>query len=156
MLESTQKLAAFAQDRQQVISTLITNMSRISDVMGGRSEAVVGFLEAVNIPMSNAMTVLDEFPKTASTGPALVEPVERLLVALGISEEFDVDVFLKNAFHSVQEAAGSLRLLPGALAGLKLPAATSRTSTHCSNGIAALPTDVGLLAGNEVVLCNAK
>jgi phospholipid/cholesterol/gamma-HCH transport system substrate-binding protein len=107
--------------------------------------------------MSNAMTVLDEFPKTASTGPALVEPVERLLVALGISEEFDVDVFLKNAFHSVQEAAGSLRLLPGALAGLKLPAATSRTSTHCSNGIAALPTDVGvLLAGNEVVLCNAK
>ncbi|MBA4024259.1 MAG: MCE family protein [Gordonia sp.] len=157
MLDSTQKLAEFAQDRQQVISTLITNMSRISDVMGGRSEAVVGFLEAVNIPMSNAMTVLDEFPKTAATGPALVEPVERLLVALGISEDLDVNVFLKNAFHSLEEAAGSIRLLPGALAGLKLPATTSRTPTTCSNGVAALPTDVGvLLAGNEVVLCNAK
>ena len=157
MLDSTQKLAKFAKDRQQVISTLITNMSRISDVMGGRSEAVIGFLEAVNIPMTNAMTVLDEFPKTASTGPALVEPIERLLVALGISEDLDINVLLKGAFESISEAAGSLRLLPGALAGLKLPQAAAGTSIKCSNGIAELPTDVSvLLAGSEVVLCNAK
>lgn len=157
MLDSTQKLAEFAEDRQQVISTLITNMSRISDVMGGRSEAVVGFLEAVDIPMTNAMTVLDEFPKTASTGPALVEPIERILVALGISEDLDINVLLKGAFESISEAAGSLRLLPGALAGLKLPQAMAGTPTKCSNGVAELPTDVSvLLAGSEVVLCNAK
>lgn len=155
MLDSAQQLAAYAQDRRQLISTLTTNVARIADSMGGRSQYVIEFLKAMSLPISNAMTVLDEFPKTASAGPELVEPIERLLAALGIRADLDIDTLLQQAFASVTEAVDSLRLMPGALAGLQV--AHGPRDTKCSNGQAQLPADVQvLLNGSEVVLCNAK
>ncbi|WP_040795786.1 MlaD family protein [Nocardia higoensis] len=155
MLESAQQLAAYAQDRKQLIATLTANVARIADSMGGRSEDVLEFLKAMSLPISNAMTVLDEFPKTAATGPALVEPIERLLAALGLRSDLDVDALLTQAFASLTEAVDSLRLMPGALAGLQV--AHRPENTRCSNGQAHLPSDVQLLLnGSEVVLCNAK
>ncbi len=155
MLESTQKLARFAENRQQLISTLTSNLARIADTMGGRSPQVMGFLEAVDLPISNAMTVLDEFAVTASAGPALFEPIERLLVALGVNEEFDVDVFLKTTFSSVQEALKSFQLMPNALAGLRGIDTHASFSKQCANGRAHIPSDVRILmTGSEVVLCN--
>ncbi|MFI9411386.1 MlaD family protein [Nocardia gamkensis] len=155
MLESAQRLAAFAQDRTQLITTLTANVARIADSMGGRSQYVLEFLKAMSLPISNAMTVLDEFPKTAATGPALVEPIERLLAALGFRADLDVDALLTQAFASLTEAVDSLRLMPGALAGLQV--ANRPETTKCSNGHVQLPPDVQiLLNGSEVVLCNAK
>ncbi|UKO91112.1 MlaD family protein [Gordonia amicalis] len=154
MLDSAQKLADYASDRQQVISTLTTNMARIADSMGGRSKNVLGFMQAADIPISSAMTVLDEFQKTATTGPALMEPIWRLMSAMGLNEGFDVDKFLKNAYGSMAEAASSFTLMPSALAGLTVSQNTGANRT-CSKGQAQLPSDVKvLLAGSEVVLCN--
>ncbi len=42
MLDSTQKLADYAKNRQQLISTLTANLARIADTMGGRSPQVMG------------------------------------------------------------------------------------------------------------------
>lgn len=154
MLDSTQKLADYAKNRQQLISTLTANLARIADTMGGRSPQVMGFLEAVDLPISNAMTVLDEFAVTASAGPALFEPVERLLVALGINEQFDVDEFLQTSFKSMQEALNSFQLMPNALAGLRGIDTRASFSKQCTNGRAQLPADVRvLMSGSEVVLC---
>lgn len=153
MLDNTQRLAAFAQDRQKVISTLAANMARIADAMGGRSPYVIAFLQAMNIPMNNAMQVLNEFPKTATYGPALVEPVERILKALGVSPELDVEVLLKHIFNSMTDALKSFALVPNTLAGLRVYQGRPATS-RCSHGKAQLPTDVAvLLNGSEVVLC---
>lgn len=154
MLDSTQKLANFAKDRQQLISTLTANLARIADTMGGRSPQVMGFLEAVDLPISNAMTVLDEFAVTASAGPALFEPVERLLVALGINEQFNVDEFLQTSFKSMQEALNSFQLMPNALAGLRGIDTRASFSKQCAHGRAQIPADVRvLMSGSEVVLC---
>ncbi|MCR5978392.1 MCE family protein [Gordonia jinghuaiqii] len=154
MLDSAQKLAEFATDRQKVISTLTNNMARISDSMGGRSPQVIQFLEAANIPMSAAMKVLNEFEKTATTGPALVEPIERLLKALGVSPDLDVDVFIQQHFDDMTDALQSFQLMPSALAGLQFSQPGTGAPKKCSKGRAQLPTDVRvLLSGSEVVLC---
>ncbi|GGL14345.1 MlaD family protein [Nocardia jinanensis] len=156
MLESAQQLAAYAQDRRQLIATMTANVARIADSMGGRSPYVIEFLKAMSLPISNALTVLDEFPKTASSGPALVEPIERLLAALGFRDDLDIDALLTQAFTNVGAAVDSLRLMPGALAGLQV-AQHRPENAGCSNGRATLPADIELLLnGSEVVLCNAQ
>ncbi|WP_280343290.1 MlaD family protein [Nocardia neocaledoniensis] len=158
MLDSVQKLADLAHDREQVISTLTANLARISDSLGGRSSQVLGFLRAMSYPVARAQTVLEEMKKTAQYGPEFTRPVQKLIVSLGISEDLDVDALLKQAFPSLTDAAGALRLLPVTLAGLQLPHVTQEPGTvACSNGLASLPTEVKvLLSGSEVVVCQPR
>ncbi|MEV5651943.1 MlaD family protein [Nocardia sp. NPDC052254] len=158
MLDSVQKLTDLAHDREQVISTLVTNLSRISDSMGGRSPQVMEFLKSLSFPIAKAMTVLSEFPKTAKFGPEFLTPVHRLITELGLSRDVDVDQLLTRAFASLPQAADALRLLPVAFAGLQLPQTTAAPAAmNCTNGIAELPTEVEvLLNGSEVVVCKGR
>lgn len=156
MLDSVQTLADYAVDREAAISTLVANMSRIADSMGGRSPQVIDFMKSLSVTIDGAVSVLDLFPKTASFGPAFLAPINRLMNAIGLNPNMDLDKMIGDAFASATEAAKSLRLLPGALAGLQLPTANP-ASTKCSNGLAQLPTDVEVfLKGSGVVLCNPK
>ncbi|MFE2998617.1 MlaD family protein [Nocardia sp. NPDC059246] len=159
MLDSTQKLADLARDRQQVISTLTANLSRISDSMGGRSPQVMEFMHSLEIPIDQAMTILDKFQGTAVFGPEFMAPVDRLIKELGLNGEFNVDDLLQHAFSSMPAAADALRLLPVTFAGLQLPqmSAPGQGAAGCSKGVAKLPTDVKvLLNGSEVVVCTAN
>jgi phospholipid/cholesterol/gamma-HCH transport system substrate-binding protein len=155
MLDSVQHLADLAHDREQVISTLVANMSRISDTMGGRSPQVLEFLRSLSFPMASAMTVLTEFPKTALFGPEFLTPVYRLITEIGLNRDFDVDTLLRHAFASAPAAAQALGLLPVAMAELQLPQwADSHAALECSHGTAVLPAEVAvLLNGSEVVVC---
>lgn len=156
MLDSVQTLADYASDREAAISTLVTNMSQIADSMGGRSPQVIDFMRSLSVTIDGAVSVLDLFPKTAAYGPAFLAPISRLFDAIGLNRNMDLDKMIGEAFASATEAATSLRLLPGALAGLQLPAAGSE-SMHCANGLAKLPTDVDVfLKGSGVVLCHPK
>lgn len=155
MLDDTQKLAELASDREQVISTLTDNLARIADSMGGRSQGVVEFTRSVSYPIASAMTVLDEFAKTASYGPYFLTPIKRLLDAYGIGPGFDVGGAVTKAFSSIDEAARAFRLLPTSVAGIQI--LTSAGAGGCAHGVAQLPTAVDvLLNGSEVVLCNAR
>ncbi|MGW0021761.1 MlaD family protein [Rhodococcus sp. NPDC003382] len=158
MMDDAQKLADLAADREQVLSTLADNLARIADSMGGRSDGVVEFLRSVSFPIGKAMTVLDEFPKTASYGPQFLTPVKRLLDAYGLAPGADVDAMVAEAFTSLEEAADAIRLLPPAVAGLQLPASLpAGAGAGCTHGLAQLPTDVQvLLNGSEVVVCSAS
>lgn len=155
MLDSVQHLADLTHEREQVISTLVANMSRISDAMGGRSPQVLDFLKSLSFPIAKAMTVLAEFPKTAVFGPEFLTPVYRLITEIGLNRNLDVDILLQHAFASVPAAAQALGLLPAAVAGLQLPQwADSPGALGCSHGVAGLPADVQvLLNGSEVVVC---
>ncbi|WP_174187459.1 MlaD family protein [Nocardia barduliensis] len=156
MLDHAQRLADLAHDREQVIATLVTNMSRIADTMGGRSPQVMEFLRSLSFPIAKAMTVLGEFPKTATFGPEFLTPVHRLITQLGLERDLDIEALAAQAFASIPDAAEALRLLPPALAGLQLPQLTTPAAggMQCSNGVARLPTDVRvLLNGSEVVVC---
>lgn len=158
IMDDAQKLADLAADREQVLSTLADNLARIADSMGGRSDSVVEFLRSVSFPIGKAMTVLDEFPKTASYGPQFLTPVKRLLDAYGLQPGANVDQMIAEAFASLEEAADAIRLLPPAVAGLQLPAsAPAGSGAGCTHGVAQLPTDVQvLLNGSEVVVCSAS
>ncbi|MVU80778.1 MCE family protein [Nocardia sp. ET3-3] len=157
MMDSAQQLADLARDRQQVLSTLATNLSRIADTMGGRSPQVMDFLQSLSYSVGQAMTVLDQFQKTAVFGPEFTAPVHRLILELGLSHDMNIDQLLAQAFSSMPAAAEALRLLPGAFAGLQLPQLSAAAGAmQCSNGVATLPTAVKvLLNGSEVVVCNA-
>lgn len=155
MLESTERLASYAEDRQEVISTLTANLAGISETLGGRSGHVMDFIHAVNVPISNALAVIDEFPKTASFGPTFLEPIERLVRLIGLNKDFEVEELLNSVFPSFSDALDSLRMMPAALAGLRV-AAPRTHNPECSQGRAALPSDVAvLLNGSEVVLCQS-
>ncbi|MGA4790717.1 MlaD family protein [Nocardia sp. AB354] len=155
MLDSVQKLADLAHDREQVISALVANLSRISDSMGGKSPQVIEFMRSLSFPIAKAMTVLSEFPKTAKFGPEFLTPVHQLITELGFSRDVDVDKLLTHAFVSLPQAADALRLLPVAFAGLQLPQVSAApTAMNCTHGVAQLPTEVKvLLNGSEVVVC---
>lgn len=156
LLDNAQTLASFASDRQQVISTLAQNISRISEVMGGRSDSVMDFLRAISLPIGNALAVIDEFPKMATFGPALIAPLVRALEAAGLTEDLDIQQLVDGAFSSMTDAVESFRLMPSTLAGIQL-GQNGVVPASCSNGPAILPTDVRvLLGGSEVLLCNAQ
>ncbi|WP_067678799.1 MlaD family protein [Nocardia miyunensis] len=155
MMDSVQKLADMARDRQQVISTLTSNIAHISDSMGGRSPQVMDFMHAAEIPIDKANSILDKFYETSTFGPEFMTPVHRLIVELGLNGEFDVDQLLQHTFSSLPAAANALRLLPVTIAGLQLPAMAAGQTLGCSKGVVKLPTDVKvLLNGSEVVACN--
>lgn len=154
MLDSTQKLMEYAKDRQQVISDLVANMSRISDSMGGRSGYVMDFLHAIEMPINNAMAVLDKFQTTAVTGPALMGPIDRVVTDLGFSADQDWDRMIGKYFHTVSDALKTLEVLPAAVSGLLSSRADAGTSKNCSRGRAQLPASVKVLInGSGVVLC---
>ncbi|WP_067856107.1 MlaD family protein [Nocardia shimofusensis] len=156
MLDNVARLADLAHDREQVIATLVDNMSRIADAMGGRSPQVNAFMHSLSFPIAKAMTVLDEFPKTAAFGPEFLTPVHQLLIQLGLTRDLNVEQLVGQAFASIPDAAEALSLLPPALAGLQLPQLSTPAAgaLQCSNGVAHLPTEVEvLLNGSEVVLC---
>ncbi|MBD0024561.1 MCE family protein [Gordonia pseudamarae] len=155
MLDSTQKLTKYAKNRQQLISTLTGNLARITESMGGRNENVIGFLQAVDEPMSAAMTVLDEFAVTASAGPALFEPLERILAALEIKEDTDMEVRIKSVFKDATSALGVFELMPNTLAGIKSAADFQPGIPPCSKGNVYIPLEATFfIKGSEVVLCN--
>lgn len=156
MMDSVQKLMNYARDREQVISTLTTNLDRLSTTMGGKSPDLIEFLQSLEYPMSQAMTVLPLFGKTAQLGPGFTQPIDNMLIDLGLRPDMNVDKLLSNAFSSVSAAASTLHLIPSAFAALQVPALQANPSAmSCSHGIAKLPTDMKvLLNGSEVVICN--
>lgn len=154
LIRNAAEIARLASDREEVISTLTRNLARIADSMGGRSDEVIEFMRSVSIPIARAMTVLDEFGKTATHGPAFLTPVHRILTSLGIERGTDIDALVQHHFGSLAEAAETFTLLPSAIAALQIPAAADDGASRCSHGLAVLPDDVKvLLNGSEVAVC---
>ncbi|WP_018178674.1 MlaD family protein [Jongsikchunia kroppenstedtii] len=157
MLDSIQKLGDYVHNREQVISTLVDNLARISDSLGGKSDNVIQVLHDIELPVDNAIDVLDEFTKTSIQGPMFMRPVDSIIKNLGFRGDLDVNAWLAHVFGSVNDFATSLRLLPATFGILQSPQLTiGAPSTYkCSHGAARLPDDVTmLLGGTGVVVCN--
>ncbi|MFI8975258.1 MlaD family protein [Nocardia asteroides] len=160
MLDSLQKLAEQAKDREQLISTLVDNMARIDSSLGGKSENVIEFIRSLNITVLAAKRALDEFRKTDLYGPQFMRPVARLITQLGLERDMDIDKMLQAAFTSLPNAAEALRLLPNTFEGLQVPGLatpTAASAANCSNGPADLPDMVDvLLVGSKVTICKPE
>ncbi|SDU69335.1 MlaD family protein [Gordonia westfalica] len=156
MLKSVDTLSRYATDRQQVISVLVANMSRISDTLGGKSPQILEFLRDIEGPVDSTLTVLDEFRKASEYGPSFMGVLNSILSGVGIQPDTDVDRILTEAFPTVDNLWRSLEMLPTMLEGLQSPVTAPMPEKRCSKAELALPAMAKVLInGSGVVICRA-
>lgn len=154
MLDSIRTLTAFVSDRQQVVETLVQNLATVSDGVTGRSQYLIQLLDEIEVPMSQAMTLADEFRKGQVAGSDFTRAVLRLLAAAGIKPGIDIDTALDKAFTNVYDAVEALKRTPVVWENLP-PPPEDGAPVPCSKGRIQLPETVDvLLNGQRVMLCN--
>ncbi len=170
MLESIHRLTRFVADRQQVIATLMHNMSAVADGIGGNSKELVQILEWINRPLDGAMNAIDEFRKSELYGPEFTDTVIRLMTNLGLPPVFnaasrwrlekdptgepgEVELALDRAFSNLDNYIDAFKLVP--VVWENIPEPEGDAPLPCSNGRFELPAPMDILVnGQKVVLCN--
>ncbi|CAJ1579464.1 MlaD family protein [[Mycobacterium] wendilense] len=154
MLSSIRQLTEFVTDRQSVISTLLLNLSALSDALGGRSKEMIQLLEWANRPVDAALDVLDEFRKSDLYGPQFTSAVARLLDNVGFRRGENVSDALDRALTNFNDAIDGFKMVPVVWENIGPPSQTGDI-VPCSRGPAQLPATMDvLLGGQRVVLCN--
>ncbi|MCT7293681.1 MlaD family protein (plasmid) [Rhodococcus pyridinivorans] len=157
-MDSIGQLSEYATDRQVVVSTLIRNLSIISEQLGGRSpQAIVLLTQLANL-FDELQRKVEGVVDFALTAPAVMAPLDSLLANLGLTPESnpDLDELVRTVFPNPAAAVDSLRRLPVVLQSLDMQAATGGTGLDlgCSRGPAELPTQLQvLISGQRVVVC---
>ncbi|BAP95764.1 Mce family protein [Mycobacteroides abscessus subsp. bolletii] len=155
MLESIHKLTEFVADRQQVIATLMNNLSAIADVFGGHSKELVQVLDWMNRPIDAAISVMDEFRKSELYGPGFTAAAVRLLHNAGfVPGKADMDKGIDRAITVFDDNSDAFKRVPVFWDNVEPPAEPG-TPLPCSRGRAQLPQSMDvLLNGQRVILCN--
>jgi phospholipid/cholesterol/gamma-HCH transport system substrate-binding protein len=174
MLDSIRKLTEFVSDRQQVVATLMRNLSEVADSIGGHSKDMVQILDWVNRPLDGALQAIDEFRKSQLFGPDFTDTVVRLLANAGFPAVFnsarpfrlqpppvaapdlpsDIDAALDRAFTNVDDYIDAFKLVPVMSDDIPAPPVAG-TPLPCSRGRFELPAPMDILVnGQKVVLCN--
>ncbi|BBZ77280.1 hypothetical protein MANY_26170 [Mycolicibacterium anyangense] len=154
MLDSIRKLTAFVSDRQEVVATLMQNLTAVADKLGGHSKDMVQILKWVNRPMDQALLILDEFRKSDLYGLGFTSVVVRLLHNAGIKPGINLDTAFDKAFTNLDNAVEAFKLVPVMWDNIEPPQKEGVPLT-CSRGRAQLPATMDvLLNGHRVVLCN--
>ncbi|MEV0064761.1 MlaD family protein [Nocardia sp. NPDC050718] len=159
-LTAIDQLASYAEDRQQVIDTLIRNLSTLGDRHGGRVGYLLPLLARLTDIFEAMQRNIGGVAQFAATAPSVLAPVDRLLASLGLVEggSAEVDAMIRGLFPDPQEAVAVFGRLPGLLA--TVDASLSRDfadfTPHCSKGAAQVPAPLQvLIAGQKVTVCNA-
>lgn len=154
MLDSIRQLTDFVADRQSVTSTLLANLSALSDAVGGRAREFIQLLEWANRPVDAALGVLDEFRKSDVYGPRFTQALVRLLHNMGLQPGADIDDGLDKAITNFNDTLDGFKMIPVIWANIDPPGQTG-APVPCSRGRAQLPETLDvLLNGQRVVLCN--
>ena len=154
LLASVNRLTAFVSDRQQVVSTLIRNLSEAGDALGGTSAKFIHVIDLVNTPVDKALSILDEFRKDLLYKDFL-DPVIRLLHSAGFKPGTNVDEALDRAFSNLDRFFDAFKLVPVIDGNIPPPGEDGTPVEPCSRGNFQLPETMDvLLNGRRVVLCN--
>jgi phospholipid/cholesterol/gamma-HCH transport system substrate-binding protein len=172
MLDSIHKLTQFVADRQQVVATLMRNLSDVSKSIGGNSKELIQILDWINRPLDGALQAIDEFRKSQLYGPEFTDTVLRLLTNIGFPPVFnaavhwrlgpgtgpkipsDIDGALDRAFTNVDNYIDAFKLVPSFWENIPEPPADG-APLQCSRGRFELPAPMDILVnGQKVVLCN--
>lgn len=159
-LTAIDQLASYAEDRQHVINTLISNLSTLGDRHGGRVGYLLPLLARLTDIFEAMQRNIGGVAQFAMTAPSVLAPVDRLLASLGLVEGggAEVDAMIRGLFPNPQEAVDVFGRLPGLLA--TVDASLSRDfadfTPTCGNGAAEVPAPLQvLIAGQKVTICNA-
>ncbi|MTE15925.1 MCE family protein [Nocardia sp. CT2-14] len=156
-MDAIGKLASYVDNRQQVIGTLIRNMSDLSDRLGGRVHYLVPLLKQLSDVFEALRQNIGGLARFAMTAPSVLRPIDNLLRSLGIDSGSDVDALIRKVFPDAKEAVDAFGRLPAVLgaADAALPTGPSGWKPVCSKGIAEVPPVVKvLLSGQQVAICN--
>ncbi|MEB3034051.1 MlaD family protein [[Mycobacterium] nativiensis] len=154
MVDSIRKLTALVSDREQVIATIVRNLSVLANATRDRSGYLIEFLGLIKKVLESGMTVLDEFRKSQMYGPEFVGQALRLLDGAGIKPGIDIDNAFDKAFTNVYDNIEVLKRVPVIWENIG-PPPLAGTAAPCSQGRAELPLPIDvLLNGQKVVLCN--
>jgi phospholipid/cholesterol/gamma-HCH transport system substrate-binding protein len=154
LLASVNRLTAFLSDRQQVVSTLIRNLSEAGDALGGTSAKFIHVIDLVNTPVDKALSILDEFRKDLLYKD-FFDPVIRLLHSAGFKPGTNVDEALDRAFSNLDRFFDAFKLVPVIDGNIPPPGEDGTPVEPCSRGNFQLPETMDvLLNGRRVVLCN--
>jgi phospholipid/cholesterol/gamma-HCH transport system substrate-binding protein len=154
LLASVNRLTAFVSDRQQVVSTLMRNLSEAGDALGGTSAKFIHVIDLVNTPVDKALSILDEFRKDLLYKD-FFDPVIRLLHSAGFKPGTNVDEALDRAFSNLDRFFDAFKLVPVIDANIPPPGEDGTPVEPCSRGNFQLPETMDvLLNGRRVVLCN--
>lgn len=156
-MDAIGKLASYVDNRQQVIGTLIHNMSDLSDRLGGRVHYLVPLLAQLSNVFESLQQNIGGLAQFAVTAPSVLRPINNLLNMLGITSGSDVDALIRQIFPDAKEAVDVLGRLPGVLAAAdaSVPAGPAGWKPVCSKGNADMPSVVQVLvSGQQVALCN--
>ncbi|MBB5915013.1 phospholipid/cholesterol/gamma-HCH transport system substrate-binding protein [Nocardia transvalensis] len=156
-LDAIGKFASYVDDRQQVIGTLIHNMSDLSDKVGGRVHYLVPLLARLTDVFQALQTNIGGLAQFAMAAPSVLGPLDNLFDVLGLQTGTDVDALIRNLFPDPQQALEVLDRLPGLLASLDAttPKGVAGWKPQCSKGTADVPQVFGILiAGQQVAVCN--
>lgn len=146
------KITANLADRQTVIKTLIDNVTRVANMINDYSPQVVEFIVNFDLLLTKVLENLDEFRRTATYGPGFGAATNRVLTALGLSKELDVEKLVRTAFKDPGAAVQAMSKLPGLFTGVS--ALLGAPPAPCSKGEAPLPNKVTVLTGGtNVTVC---
>jgi phospholipid/cholesterol/gamma-HCH transport system substrate-binding protein len=155
LLDSIRRLTEFVSDRQQVVATLISNLSGVADSIGGMSERFIHLIDLVNQPIDAANSVLDEFRKDFLYSKDFFDPVTRLLHNAGLRNGINIDDAFDRAFSNLDNFFDAFKLVPVINENIPPPGNEGTAVEPCSRGHFQLPETMDvLLNGQRVVLCN--
>jgi phospholipid/cholesterol/gamma-HCH transport system substrate-binding protein len=175
MLDSIRNLTEFISDRQQVVATLMRNLSEVAASIGGSSNDLIQILEWSNRVLDGALDAIDEFRKSQLYGPDFVAPVLRLLNNAGLrpiinsasrfqleqaprsGDDLPTDIVaaLDRAFTNVDDYIDGFKLVPVVWENIPEPPDDPATPLACAKGRFELPAPMDILInGQKVVLCN--
>ena len=158
-LDAIGTLSEYVEDRQHLIGTVVRNMSDLAERVGGRLYHLVPLLARLTDIFEALQRNVGGLADFAMSAPSVLEPVDRLLAALGLRPEMgpDIDAMIRNLFPDPQQALDTFGRLPGLLAAVDtaLPRTPSGFRPECSKGDAEVPAPVRvLIGGQQVAICN--
>jgi phospholipid/cholesterol/gamma-HCH transport system substrate-binding protein len=157
VLDSIRKLTEFVSNRQQVVATLVRNLSELAAALKGHSDDLIKILDWFNRPIDGALQVIDEFRKSDLYGPGFTAEVVRVLTNAGFKPGMrgsDIDDALDRAFTNVDNFIEAFKFVPVMWDNVPSPSEDGGPAP-CTRGRAHLPEQMDvLLNGQRVVLCN--
>ncbi|MFE3262298.1 MlaD family protein [Nocardia sp. NPDC059091] len=159
-LGAIEKLSRYVSDRQSVLSTLVGNLSRISDRIGGDSGSAMKLLVSLTdlfVVITDKLPGLIDFSNEI---PPVLQPLRNMLTVLGLTgkQDSDLDALLQQAFPDPYDAVAVFNRMPGLIQAVAaaVPAAGSQELPTCSRGAADAPEPLRILiAGQRIVLCKS-
>ncbi|WP_174557526.1 MCE family protein [Nocardia vaccinii] len=155
-MDALDQLSRYAADRQTVISTIINNLSTISDQIGGKSPHLVTLIQQLAGVFEVFEQKIDGLIDFADIAPSGLGPLNDLLGTLGLTENSGPD--LRALFPDPEQAVDLLGKVPGLIQSLSalLPPAlpAGQVNLTCSKGKSPVPEAFQVLIGGQrIAIC---